>query len=74
MLNLLARNVEVSRQLVYDGTVVNKSACDTGGQNDYSFHLNRVTLDQRMSPSHPEQSPLYRPLFEFFGPLPAESQ
>lgn len=48
--NLLNRNVEVSRQLVADGTPVDKPVCDEGGTPAYSFHLTQTIVDVAVTP------------------------
>lgn len=48
--NLLSRNVEVSRQLVADGTVVAKPTCDLGGTAAYSFQMTQTVVDVAVTP------------------------
>lgn len=48
--NLLSKNVEVSRQLVSDGTTVPKPMCDVGGTAAYSFHLTQTIVDVAVTP------------------------
>lgn len=48
--NLLSRQVEVSRLLVSDGTVVPKPTCETGGVASYSFHLTQTVVDVSVAP------------------------
>jgi hypothetical protein len=48
--NLVAKNVEISRQLVSDGTTVTKPTCDTGGTAAYSFHLTQTVVDVGVVP------------------------
>lgn len=50
LVNLIAKNVEVSRLNVVDGQVVIKPICDAGGVPDYSFNMNRTTVDVSVSP------------------------
>lgn len=47
---LLAKQVEMSRLLVVDGTVVNKPACEQGGTGSYSFHLTQTVVDVAVTP------------------------
>jgi hypothetical protein len=48
--NLVAKNVEISRQLVSDGATVTKPTCDTGGTAAYSFHLTQTVVDVGVVP------------------------
>jgi hypothetical protein len=50
LVNLIAKSVEVSRQLVNDGTVVAKPACDTGGTPAYSLQLTQTVVDVSVTP------------------------
>ncbi|UTY55857.1 type II secretion system protein [Massilia sp. erpn] len=50
LMNLLNKSVEVSRQLVTDGTTVNKPACDAGGTAAYSFQLTQTVVDVSVTP------------------------
>lgn len=50
LVNLIAKNVEVSRLLVTDGSVVNKPVCDVGGVPDYSFNMNQTAIDVTVAP------------------------
>jgi hypothetical protein len=48
--NMLSRQVEMSRLLVTDGTVVAKPACEAGGTGSYSFHLTQTVVDVSVAP------------------------
>lgn len=48
--NMLSRQVEMSRVLVTDGTVVAKPACEVGGAGSYSFHLTQTVVDVSVTP------------------------
>lgn len=48
--NVLSRQVEVSRVLVMDGSVVMKPACDFGGTKSYSFELTQTVVDVSVAP------------------------
>jgi type II secretory pathway pseudopilin PulG len=50
LVNLIAKSVEVSRQLVTDGATVNKPACDVGGTPAYSFQLTQTVVDVSVAP------------------------
>lgn len=48
--SLLSKNVEVSRQLVSDLTVVPKPTCDAGGTPAYSFLMTQTIVDVAVTP------------------------
>lgn len=48
--NMLSRQVELSRLLVTDGTVVAKPGCESGGTGAYSFHLTQTVVDVSVAP------------------------
>lgn len=48
--NLLSRQVERSRVLVTDGTVVAKPTCEAGGVPSYSFLLTQTVVDVSVTP------------------------
>lgn len=48
--NMLSRQVEISRVLVSDGSVVDKPACETGGTGSYSFHMTQTVVDVSVTP------------------------
>lgn len=48
--NLLSRQVERSRLLVTDGSVVAKPNCETGGTPSYSFLLTQTVVDVSVAP------------------------
>jgi type II secretory pathway pseudopilin PulG len=50
LVNLIAKSIEVSRQLVSDGTTVNKPACDVGGTAAYSFQMSQTVVDVSVTP------------------------
>lgn len=50
LLNLLNKNIEVSRVLVTDGSTVNKPGCDAGGTAAYSFQLTQTVVDVAVTP------------------------
>jgi len=50
LVNLIAKSVEVSRQLVTDGTIVSKPSCDVGGTPAYSFQLTQTVVDVSVTP------------------------
>jgi type II secretory pathway pseudopilin PulG len=50
LVNLIAKSVEVSRQLVVDGITITKPACDTGGTAAYSFHMTQTVVDVSVVP------------------------
>jgi len=50
LINMLARNIEVSRTLVKDGDVVTKPTCAAGGTPDYTFNLNNFSVDVTTAP------------------------
>lgn len=48
--NLIAKTVEISRQLVVDGQSVAKPTCDTSGTAAYSFNLTQTVVDVSVVP------------------------
>jgi hypothetical protein len=48
--NLLSRQVERSRLLVTDGSVVTKPVCEAGGTPSYSFLLTQTVVDVSVTP------------------------
>ena len=48
--NLIAKTVEMSRQLVTDGLSVPKPTCDYGGTASYSFNLTQTVVDVSVVP------------------------
>lgn len=50
LVNLIAKSVEVSRQLVVDGNTVSKPSCDTGGTAAYSFQMTQTVVDVSVVP------------------------
>jgi hypothetical protein len=50
LVSLLNKNVEVSRILVSDGSVVAKPSCDTGGTPAFSFGLTQTVVDVSVVP------------------------
>ena len=49
-MNLIAKSVEVSRQLIVDGNTITKPACDTGGTASYSFQMTQTVVDVSVVP------------------------
>jgi type II secretory pathway pseudopilin PulG len=50
LVNLIAKSVEVSRQLVADGNTITKPACDVGGTAAYSFQMSQTVVDVSVTP------------------------
>jgi hypothetical protein len=50
LVNLIAKNIEVSRVLVTDTSVINKPNCDTGGTAAYSFQMSQTVVDVSVVP------------------------
>ncbi len=50
LVNLIAKNVEISRLLVWDGNAIAKPVCDIGGTAAYSFALTQTVVDVSVVP------------------------
>jgi len=55
LVNLIAKNIEVGRLNVVDGQSVIKPSCDVGGVPDYSFNMNKLSVDVTVAPPHQSQ-------------------
>lgn len=55
LVNVIAKNIEVSRLNVTDGQTVTKPTCDVGGTPDYTLVLNRTAVDVTVAPPYQSQ-------------------